>query len=376
MSASKRRPRPVHHWTTSTGSDSEDAEWDAFVERTTGGHYAQTSMWAAMKARSGWRPIRIKVRNDGRIVAGAQMLIRTWRGIGGIGYAQKGPLLDGTDVRADAVVDALRRVASQHRLRYVAVQPPINQVGIEPALWRAGYRSNPEIGTYHATVRLDLTRPTSELLARMRKSTRANVRRAQKRGIAVRDGERQDLDTLYRLLTAASRRKGFSIPPWDHFEHMWSTFASSGHMKLFVAEYEGEAVSAQLAIPFGDTLFTHVTAWSGEHASAMPNEALEWHAIAWAKEHGFRTYDFEGIDASIAARFERPLCDEDRPVIAADRMVTEYKLGYEREYARVPTAYEYVPNGALRWAYFVVYPKFAEHPPLKHLRKRVLPSSD
>jgi lipid II:glycine glycyltransferase (peptidoglycan interpeptide bridge formation enzyme) len=376
MSTSKRRSRPVHHWTTSSGSDSEDPAWDAFVERTLGGHYAQSTPWAAIKAPSGWRPIRIQVRDDERIVAGAQVLIRSWRGVGGIGYVQKGPLLAGPDVGAEAVVDALRRVASEHRLRYLAVQPPINQHCIEPALRRAGYRPNPDIGRYHATVRLDLTRPTSELLSRMRKSTRANVRRAQKRGIVVREGERRDLDTLYDLLSTASGRKGFPIPPRDHFELMWSAFASSGHMKVFVAEYEGEAISAQLAIPFGDTLFTHVTAWNGERAAAMPNEALEWFVITWAKEHGFHNYDFEGIDASIAARFERPLCDEDRPAIAADRMVTEYKLGYDREYTRVPTAYEYVPNRALRWAYFVVYPKFAELPPLKQLRKRVLPSSD
>jgi lipid II:glycine glycyltransferase (peptidoglycan interpeptide bridge formation enzyme) len=316
------------------------------------------------------------MRDDDRIVAGAQVLVRSWRGAGGIGYVPKGPLLDGDSVRAETLVDVLRSIAAARRLRYMAVQPPINSCGIEPALTEAGFRANAAIGTHHATVRLDLTRPTNELLARMRKSTRANVRRAQNRGVVVRDGRPGDLETLYRLLTVASRRKGFEIPPWAYYEHMWSTFRSTGHAKIFVAECDGEPVSAQLAIPFGSSLFTHVTAWSGSHAAAMPNEALEWHAITWAKAHGFRYYDFEGIDPSIATRFQRPLDAHDRSVIASDRMVTEYKLGYEREYTPVPTAYEYVPNRALRWSYFVVYPALAERAPLKQLRKVVLPSSE
>ena len=108
----------------------------------------------------------------------------------------------------------------------------------------------------------------------------------------------------------------------------------------------------------------------------MPNEALEWHVITWAKSYGFRYYDFEGIDPSIAARLQRPLRDEDRPVIAGDRMVTAHKVGYEREHTPAPTAYEYVHNRALRWSYFVVYPMLADHAPFKQLRKLVLPSSD
>jgi lipid II:glycine glycyltransferase (peptidoglycan interpeptide bridge formation enzyme) len=142
----------------------------------------------------------VKLRDEDRILAGAQVLVRSWRDAGGIAYVPKGPLLDGDTPRAEALVDALRRFAAARRVRYMAVQPPMNTYGLERARTEAGFRGNPDIGTHHATVRIDLTRPTSEMLARMRKSTRANVRRAQNRGIVARDGQPSDLDTLYRLL--------------------------------------------------------------------------------------------------------------------------------------------------------------------------------
>ena len=71
----------------------DDPEWDAFVERTTGGHYAQSTLWARIKEQSGWNATRVIVSGDGQIVAGTQVLTRSWRGIGGIGYVPKGPLL-------------------------------------------------------------------------------------------------------------------------------------------------------------------------------------------------------------------------------------------------------------------------------------------
>ena len=116
MSAPSTRRRPLSTWTTSTCSDTEDPEWDAFVENCDSGHYA------TIKARAGWSAIRVKVRDEDRILAGAQVLVRSWRGAGGIAYVPKGPLLD-----------ALRRFAAARRVRYMAVQPPMNTYGLERA---------------------------------------------------------------------------------------------------------------------------------------------------------------------------------------------------------------------------------------------------
>ncbi len=55
----------------------EDPDWDAFLEKTPGGHHVQTSLWAQLKASFSWRTVRILVTQGEKIIAGAQLLMRT-----------------------------------------------------------------------------------------------------------------------------------------------------------------------------------------------------------------------------------------------------------------------------------------------------------
>src|SRR5437867_1763664 len=123
----------------------------------------------------------------------------------------------------------------------------------------------------HAVL-IDLSRSLDELLAGMKGKTRYNLRLGQRKGITVREGTESDLDTFHRLLVATSQRQGFSIQSRSYFAEMWRIFAPPGHLKLFMAEYEGEAISAALTIPFGDTVTYKRGAWSGRQSNVHANE--------------------------------------------------------------------------------------------------------
>lgn len=70
-----------------------DNTWDSFVVAVPGGHHVQTSLWARVKPRLGWRAARVTLRRQGRQpVAGCQLLIRSLPLIGNVGYVTKGPL--------------------------------------------------------------------------------------------------------------------------------------------------------------------------------------------------------------------------------------------------------------------------------------------
>lgn len=97
--------------------------------------------------------------------------------------------------------------------------------------------------------------------------------------MTVREGTERDLGIYYRLVVATSQRQRFRPYSREYFLEMWRIFDPHGYIKLFVAEYEGEAVAAQLAIPFGDTMITKLPVWSGCHGKRQPNELLHWTAI-------------------------------------------------------------------------------------------------
>lgn len=349
----------------------QDSAWEAFLAGTPGAHYTQSTLWARIKAPGGWRAARVIVTHDQRIVAGAQLLIRPLPLLGAIGYVPKGPIVaEASPDLALHTLAALHRVARAHGVRYLAIQPGRDGLAIATQLRAQGFRPQPRLGTCTATLLVDLRPDCDAMLAAMKKRTRQNVRRSERMGVTVREGGAPDLDVFYRLLSVASKRKHFTVYSRAYYEALWQTLAPQGRLKLFIAERAGEALAAQLAIPVGDTLFSHVSAWSGEQGDAKPNEALEWGAMLWAKEHGYSYYDFEGIDprAARAVVHGDPLPDEPED---GDPMVTRYKLGFGGHVALLPQTYDYVYNPLLRWAYGALLPTLQRWRVLTRLRKAV-----
>lgn len=348
--------------------ETEDPEWDTFLAQNPGGHHVQTSLWAQVKAVLGWRAVRIIARQNGQIIGGAQILIRSIPLIGAIGYVTRGPVLALDDLRlAHQVIDELHTVAQAQGIRYLVVQPPCNGEALARELPGWGFQPSPiAVGTT-ATVVIDLSRDLEAILAQMKPRTRYNVRLGPRKGITVREGTESDLPTYYRLLVATSQRQNFAPYPEKYFAAMWRVFSPHGYVRLFLADHEGEPVSALLAIPFGDTLINKLAVWSGRHGDCRPNELLQWTAITWAKSHGYRYYDFEGIDPQAAREIlnGNPLPD------ALSQSTTSFKLGFGGQVVLYPGAYEYVYNPVLRWTYSAVFPKIASLPVAKKAVNRL-----
>jgi lipid II:glycine glycyltransferase (peptidoglycan interpeptide bridge formation enzyme) len=205
---------------------------------------------------------------------------------------------------------------------------------------------------------LDLQQDQEVMLAEMRAKTRHNIRHSQRSGVTVREGTAAELHDYYHLVAATSQRKNFSVFPEEYFSAMWRSLRPHGYIKLFLAEFKGEIVSAQIAIPFGDTVINKLSVWSGQHASQHPNEALMWGAIAWAKAHGYRYYDFEGIDPTVARLI---LQQQDLPD-SLKHTVTTFKLGFGGEVKFFPGVYGYIPNAFLRGIYTTIFAKLPNSP--------------
>ncbi len=79
----------------------------------------------------------------------------------------------------------------------------------------------------------------------------------------------------------------FQPYPEVYFSRLWRLLSLYGYIKVFLAEYEGEVVSALVVLVFRDTAYTLGIGWSGRHGKCRPNEVLYWSAITWAKAHGY-----------------------------------------------------------------------------------------
>jgi hypothetical protein len=178
----------------------------------------------------------------------------------------------------------------------------------------------------------------------MRRTTRNNIMLAKNRGTKVREGKREDLPIFYRILKETSQRRRFGVESEEFYMDLWRFLEPKGHIKLFVAENEGEPVSSLLVIPFGDTVVAKKHAWIGCKSWLRPNELLFWKAIEWSMDNGFLHFDMDGINYLNALA----LLEGKHLPKAILCSGTRFKLGFGGSIVLLQPAYECVSGGFLR----------------------------
>ncbi len=339
-----------------------DAEWDSFLAGVEGGHHVQTTLWARVKAVVGWHALRVIAVADGRIVGGGQLFLRALPLIGAVGYVSKGPVVcvDDPALRSQ-LIDSLMEEARLRRVRHLTIQPANNGHVFTQELADRGFRPSSVPVAPQTSLIIDLGADIATILAQLSSKTRYNIRLGERSGIKVREGHEGDLPTYYRMLVTTGDRQGFVVYPQEYFTEMWRWLHHHEYVRLFLAEYDGEIVSGQLVVPFGDTVINTLSVWSGHHGSKRPNHVLQWHAIEWSKANGYRYYDFEGIDrrAVEAARENKPLPQ------SLTQTVTSFKLGFGGETVLFPSAQYHVSNALISWSYESAFRRMSDWPLVK-----------
>ena len=116
-----------------------DAEWDAFVEGHPMGSVLQTTRWAQLKNHFGWRSHRVWLRQEGKLVAGAQVLFRSaLLGMVRMAYIPHGPLVNWQDEEQVAVMmNQIDLSCYEHRAGLLKMEPLVWEIG-ETGDWETG----------------------------------------------------------------------------------------------------------------------------------------------------------------------------------------------------------------------------------------------
>ncbi len=144
-----------------------------------------------------------------------------------------------------------------------------------------------------ATLVLDLTNPTDQLLAQMKPKTRYNIRLSQRQGVVVRSSTRlEEVEIFWRLAGQTARRGRFNYHPRSYYHKM----VECSGARLFIAQRKGQPLAAAISITDEDTFYYLHGASASQGKELMAPYLLQWSMIQEAKQQGFRYYDFWGID--------------------------------------------------------------------------------
>lgn len=318
--------------------ENERERFDAFIAGHVKGHILQSWAWGDVKAGTGWRAHRLVLENsDGGIRGAVSILERRLPVLKRpIFYAPRGPVVDFGDEEAFAgICRAVRELAGERGAVFWKIDPDLPADPATAAfLRRQGFRQlargpNFEGVQPRFVFRLSLERELDEIFAAFAPKTRYNVRLAERRGVTVRVGTAADLPAFYALLRETAERDRFLIRGAGYYDLIWRHVVERGYGRLFIADYQGEPIAATLAFTIGDKAWYVYGASGNRHREVMPNYALQWAMIRWAKELGCRMYDFRGVSGDL---------NPDNPLYGLYR----FKKGFNGDFVEFVGEFDYV----------------------------------
>ena len=142
---------------------------------------------------------------------------------------------------------------------------------------------------------MDIDASPDELLKRMKPKTRYNIRLAEKKGVRVIvTQESRYRERFCDLVAVTAARDGIVSHPRAYYLTMMERVPAE-YWNLYVAEYAGQVIAANLMIFFG-RYATYLHGASGdEHREVMAPYLLQWQAIQDARARGCARSDFGGV---------------------------------------------------------------------------------
>jgi lipid II:glycine glycyltransferase (peptidoglycan interpeptide bridge formation enzyme) len=147
---------------------------------------------------------------------------------------------------------------------------------------------------------VDITKSEEDLLSEMKSKTRYNIKVAQKHNVKIivtynsQPESVKYLEKFLELVKITAKRDGITPHPENYYRQMFEIIPGD-IIKLYVAEYNGKVIAANIIIFYGNTATYLHGASDNESRNVMAPYLLQWQAIMDAKKFGCKKYDFGGV---------------------------------------------------------------------------------
>ena len=322
-----------------------DPAWDELVLHCEYPAVEQLCAWGRSRARRGWESFRLELSDEGTLLGGAQVLVKSLLFGIRVGYVHNGFIpAHFSEGAASLLVGGLIGLCRTRRLKYLVVRLASEAGQWVDALKGAGFlikpAAVPPLVRMRDSVRVDLREDEDALFRSLRSTTRKHVRRAAGARLTVREGTRGDLPVFEALVRELCARRGVvpNVPMGDELGELWDSLDAGRMIRMLFVEAGGTPTCAMIVLHLGTLARAWAIGWDGRHGDSFPNELIYWESIRRARASGCRWFDMGGIgDVAPGAPSD-------------DDGITFFKLGFGGAIVHAPPELFFAPSTLYRAA--------------------------
>ena len=309
----------------------------SFIAELPSASFLQLPEWGVVK--TDWKSKSLGIHDGSSLIGVALLLTRALPVVGkSFGYIPEGPLFLPSHSHKGKVLAALEDFAKQEDIFLLRIGPAIPFKDWEPEVIKAALASDhaSSLLTTDSTVeyesgknaienftkagwravvsesgfsegqpnfvfQIDLRNQDEESLASgFNQQWRRNIKKAEKEGVEVFQGGREDLVDFHKVYLETAKRDNFIPRPLRYFERMWDELNRNEiHLKLFLAKWQGQIIASTIAIQVGDHYWYSYGASSAFGREARGSNAVQWEMMKDAMASGATCYDLRGITPTL-----------------------------------------------------------------------------
>lgn len=181
-------------------------------------------------------------------------------------------------------------INSELHPNYVSITTSPGLLDVRPFIW-SGYRVTPSY-----TYKIDLTPGETVVWDSFIKKLRSDIKRAEPKGVIVREGTIEDIQYLYHSLKERYLMQNMgSLISIEYLYDLFQKF-SPQNLRISVAQYNNQTVGAILLVTYKETTSVWLGVVKSGLAGLPTNDLIQWEAIKWSIKNKYKAFELVGAD--------------------------------------------------------------------------------
>ena len=273
-------------------------EWSQFVKNHPHGNIFQTpEMYDVYLSTKNYEPVFLAIVNIRNEIAGTLLAVIQKEYSGFLGsFTARSIIFGGPIIKDDnpGVLDLLLKEYEKvigKKAIYLQVRN----------FWMQSYQKDifkkyDFVCEDHLNIVINLqNRSCEELWRAFKGEVRTNVRRAQKKGVTIKNvTEPNEIKKVYSILEKVYYRMKKPLSSITLFENSLLCLHPKNFFQCFLAEVNGEIVGTAIRLTYKKVIYAWYDGADRNYASYKIQDILNWHVMTWALDNHYQLFDFGG----------------------------------------------------------------------------------